>query len=273
MVIIMLIFTFILHRNLLSTNKKTNKKRKASMILFRILVAVCFLHVYTCEYHSELSILIEPGLRECLHQHLTPNLNIDTDFQVISGGELDISFWVSSPSNKVILTEIKKQGGQYHFRTEEDGEYRFCFDNSFSRFAVKQVFFYVATNDEFVDPLFPRELTNFDLDKFARDQMGEMEGQIQNFRDTFQRLSQHYESMQRLQNQFRNYELIDRSFMEHNFERVNFWSVVNIVVMLTVGFVQVYMIRSLFEDKSKIGRVLRGAASSGNDNSRPKIYT
>ena len=57
--------------------------------------------------------------------------------------------------------------------------------------------------------------------------------------------------------------------MEHNFERVNFWSIFNIVIMLCVGFIQVYMIRSLFEDKSKIGRALRGK-SGGVDNSEIK---
>ena len=183
------------------------------MILVKVFLAILFLQAYKCEYHTELSILIEPGLRECLHQHLTQNLNIDTDFQVISGGELDVSFWVSSPSNKVILTDIKKQGGQYHFRTEENGEYRFCFDNSFSRFANKQVFFYVATNDNFVDPLFPRDSSNLNLEQFARDQMGEMENKIETFRQAFNRMSLHFEHMQRLQNQFKNYELIDRTFM------------------------------------------------------------
>jgi protein ERP2 len=237
------------------------------MILLKLFFTIILFQLTQCEYHTELSIVVEPGLRECLHQHLTTNLNIDTDFQVISGGELDVSFWVSSPSNRVLLTDVKKQSGQYHFKTEEDGEYRFCFDNSFSRFASKQVFFYVATNDPFVDPLFPRDITNFDVDKFARDQFNEMETKIEVVRDSFNRLSQKFEHMQRLQNQFRNYELIDRSFMENNFERVNFWSILNIVIMVTVGFVQVYMIRSLFEDRSKIGRVLRGKPSSGTDNS------
>jgi protein ERP2 len=242
------------------------------MISFKFLLALTILlQLYKCEYHSELSIVIEPGQRDCLHQYLLPNLNIDTDYQVISGGELDISFWVTSPSNKVILTEIKKQGGQYHFRTEEAGEYRFCFDNSFSHFANKQVFFYLATNDQFVDPMFPREMTNFDVDKFARDKMGEMDDKVDVFRETFNRMSAKYEHLQRLQNQYRNYELIDRSYMEHNFERVNFWSIVNILVMVTVGFVQVFMIRSLFEEKSKIGKVLRGSGGGSASDLRSGV--
>lgn len=73
------------------------------------------------------------------------------------------------------------------------------------------------------------------------------------------------EKAQRIQNLFKAYEIIDRNLMEHNFERVNFWSLVNISLMVCVGVIQVVMIRSLFEDRSKIGRVLRGGAGLAGD--------
>ena len=63
---------------------------------------------------------------------------------------------------------------------------------------------------------------------------------------------------QRLQHLFRQYESIDRSLMELSFDRVNLYSTMNVIVLLIVAFIQVYMIRSLFEDKSKVGRMLRG---------------
>ena len=37
---------------------------------------------------------------------------------------------------------------------------------------------------------------------------------------------------------------------EHNFERVNFWSGIQLFVMVSVGLMQVLMIRSLFMDNS-----------------------
>ena len=63
-------------------------------------------------------------------------------------------------------------------------------------------------------------------------------------------------------NFIKRYELVDREVMEHNFERVNFYSIISIVLMVIVGGIQTFMIRSLFEDRSKIGRVLRGKPSS-----------
>jgi protein ERP2 len=211
---------------------------------------------------SELSVLIEPGRKECFHQYLTKDLNIETDYQVIQGGDLDISYWIGSPSNRVLYTDLRKQGGQFNFKTDEDGEYRFCFDNSFSRIVNKQVFFFLSTNDQYVDPHFrPTSLADH-MAQLNKDNLGELENKLENFRQLFHRVYGHLERAQRLQSTVRTYELIDRGIMENNFEKVNFWSIVNLVIMVLVAFIQVYMIRSLFEDKSKIGRVLRGESRS-----------
>lgn len=55
-----------------------------------------------------------------------------------------------------------------------------------------------------------------------------------------------------IQTLLRAFEARDRNLQESNFERVNFWSVVNLIVMVLVSGVQVYLVRSLFEDKRKI---------------------
>ena len=54
----------------------------------------------------------------------------------------------------------------------------------------------------------------------------------------------------RHQDQIRANEYRDRSIAEHNFERVNFWSVLQLLVMVIAGFVQVMLVRSLFDEKS-----------------------
>lgn len=55
-----------------------------------------------------------------------------------------------------------------------------------------------------------------------------------------------------IQTVLRAFEARDRNLQESNFDRVNFWSVVNLIVMMLVSAVQVYLVRSLFEDKRKI---------------------
>ena len=47
-------------------------------------------------------------------------------------------------------------------------------------------------------------------------------------------------------------DLKDRSIMEHNFERVNTMSMFYVVVLIVAGISQVVLVRSLFDEKSKI---------------------
>lgn len=134
---------------------------------------------------TELSIIIEAGRRECFFQQLLQGMHIETDYQVISGGDMDISYWISSPTNRVVYTELRKQGGQTNFQTQETGEFRFCFDNSFSRFAAKQVFFFFTTNDKYIDPHFPAASENDDKEakvNLLKDQLGDLEDKLENFK-------------------------------------------------------------------------------------------
>jgi protein ERP2 len=50
----------------------------------------------------------------------------------------------------------------------------------------------------------------------------------------------------------RNYEARDRNTQENNFQRVNFFSGVQVFIMISVALTQVLLIRSLFEDKNKV---------------------
>lgn len=55
-----------------------------------------------------------------------------------------------------------------------------------------------------------------------------------------------------MQTLLRAFEARDRNLQESNLGRVNFWSAVNLGVLVVVAFLQVYMLKSLFEDKRKV---------------------
>ncbi len=114
------------------------------LLLTVISLACLFIQKHEC-FSVELSAIIEAGGRECFHQYLKEGLSMEVDFQVISGGDgLDITFWTSSPKNVVVTHMQRQQSGRPTFQTAETGEYRFCFDNSFSRFSAKQVHFFIG---------------------------------------------------------------------------------------------------------------------------------
>ena len=55
-----------------------------------------------------------------------------------------------------------------------------------------------------------------------------------------------------LQALLRAFEAKDRNVAERNYKRINFWSVVNVIVMIGVFFIQVLMVRHMFSDERKV---------------------
>lgn len=70
--------------------------------------------------------------------------------------------------------------------------------------------------------------------------------------DTINNVKARLGKSSQIQTLLRAFEARDRNIQESNFERVNFWSVVNLIAMVLVSGVQVYLVRSLFEDKRKV---------------------
>lgn len=54
-----------------------------------------------------------------------------------------------------------------------------------------------------------------------------------------------------IQTLLKAFEARDRNLQQSNYDRVNLWSCTNLVVMVIVSGVQVYLLRSLFDDKKK----------------------
>lgn len=55
-----------------------------------------------------------------------------------------------------------------------------------------------------------------------------------------------------LQSVLRVYEAKDRNVVEHNFLRINIWSMINVFIMLLVFGLQVFTVRNMFSDKKKV---------------------
>ena len=65
------------------------------------------------------------------------------------------------------------------------------------------------------------------------------------------RMEQNLDKSRNLQTVLKMYEARDRNIVESNFDRVNLLSFIQMAIMVSVGLVQVIMIRHLFEDKHK----------------------
>jgi len=202
---------------------------------------------------SDFTIVVKAGGRECFHEYASQGTELEIEYQVIEGGDLDVNFILHGPNGRVIITEHRKQDGLHKISAKEAGIYMLCLDNTFSRFAKKSVFLEVLTEEP--DP----EWKKGEDELFAQYEIdeGQYEIKLEDIRNAANRMKKNLDKSRQMQKQLRNYETKDRSRQEDNFTRVNTWSVIQLAVMMTVGFIQVIMIRSLFEDKSKVSKILK----------------
>ncbi|XP_023588960.1 transmembrane emp24 domain-containing protein 1 isoform X2 [Trichechus manatus latirostris] len=171
--------------------------------------------------------------------------------QVIGGAGLDVDFSLESPQGTLLVSESRKADGMHTVEPTEAGDYKLCFDNSFSTISEKLVFFELIfdslQDDEEVegwaetlgwpDAVEPEEMLDV--------KMEDIKESIETMRTRLER------SIQML-TLLRAFEARDRNLQEGNLERVNFWSAVNVAVLLLVAVLQVCTLKRFFQDKRPV---------------------
>lgn len=192
---------------------------------------------------SDFTFTLPPGRKECFYQTMKKDASLEIEYQVLDGAGLDVDFYISSPSGQVLFSDYRKSDGVHTIETE-DGDYMFCFDNTFSSVSEKLIFFeLILDNMDTEDPDDWKEYVH------GSDML---DMKMEDIMDTINNVKARLGKSVQIQTVLRAFEARDRNLQESNFDRVNFWSVINLIVMMLVSAVQVYLVRSLFEDKRKI---------------------
>ncbi|XP_074525113.1 transmembrane emp24 domain-containing protein 5 [Halichoeres trimaculatus] len=192
---------------------------------------------------SDFTFTLPPGRKECFYQTMKRDASLEIEYQVLDGAGLDVDFTISSPTGQVLFSDNRKSDGVHTIETE-DGDYMFCFDNTFSSVSEKLIFFELI-------------LDNMDTGEDPDDWKEYVQGtdmldmKLEDIMDTINNVKARLGKSVQIQTVLRAFEARDRNLQESNFDRVNFWSVVNLVIMVLVSAVQVYLVRSLFDDKRK----------------------
>ncbi|TKR95053.1 hypothetical protein L596_009272 [Steinernema carpocapsae] len=214
----------------------------------------------TTLFASEFDFTVEipPGKFQCYFQPVVDAKfkSLEVDYQVIDGGDLNINFMVLHGAD-VLVQDQMKVDGSHKIEIKELGDYQICFDNTFSYQTRKVVFFEVFLFDA------EGNLDDLDVAKYAnqdaqlQERLAQVGITLAEFHATANRIKGSLNKIEYHQALLRAYEARDRSIMSANLDRVSFWSVLNAIILMSVGGVQVYMIRSLFEEDSKLGKLLR----------------
>ncbi|XP_074895100.1 transmembrane emp24 domain-containing protein 5 isoform X2 [Buteo buteo] len=89
---------------------------------------------------SDFTFTLPAGRKECFYQPMRKEASLELEYQVLDGARLDVDFHLLSPKGETLVFDERKSDGVHTVETE-DGDYMFCFDNTFSTVSEKVIFF------------------------------------------------------------------------------------------------------------------------------------
>ncbi|XP_028638230.1 transmembrane emp24 domain-containing protein 5 [Grammomys surdaster] len=199
---------------------------------------------FTPSLDSDFTFTLPAGRKECFYQPMPLKASLEIEYQVLDGGELDIDFHLASPEGRTLVFEQRKSDG-VHTIEAEDGDYMFCFDNTFSTISEKVIFFELILDNMGEDVQGQEDWKKYITDTDV------LQMKLEDILESIHSIKSRLSKSGHIQTLLRAFEARDRNIQESNFDRVNFWSVVNLMVMVVVSAIQVYTLKSLFEDKRK----------------------
>ncbi|XP_020385910.1 transmembrane emp24 domain-containing protein 5 isoform X1 [Rhincodon typus] len=219
-------------------------------LLFSFLLLLSFLSdlvqvslSFPQSFDSDFTFTLPAGRKECFYQTMKKDATLEIEYQVIDGAGLDVDFYIASPNGNILYFDQRKSDGVHSIETE-NGDYMFCFDNSFSSISEKIVFFELI-----LDNMEPEGDPNSWKDLLQGGELLDMK--LEDILESINSVKGRLSKSNQIQGLLRAFEARDRNLQEGNYDRVNFWSVVNLAVMLIVSGLQVYMLKNLFNDKRR----------------------
>ncbi|KTF91621.1 hypothetical protein cypCar_00036694 [Cyprinus carpio] len=212
---------------------------------------------------SEFTFLLPAASKECFYQSTVQNGSVEIEYQVIAGAGMDVDFSIVSPQGIHLVSEFRRSDGVHMVEPTEAGDYQICFDNSFSRFSEKMVFFEVilespandaGADDEWAGLGEPESLLEYKLEDIKASECMEGVNALASVfpQESMETVHRRLERSRQMQTVLRAFEARDRNLLEDNLWRVSFWSCVSLLVMLSVALTQVYTVRRLFDDRRRV---------------------
>ncbi len=164
---------------------------------------------------------------------------------MISGGDLDINLAIRDPFGGIVINDQRKSDSLHRMDGKTPGEYQMCFDNSFSTFQNKLVFFEIF---EDIQETHANEFRDLGQGGMKVDTLGV---KMEDLGQSLGRVHLNLEKCIKSLTVKKHFEAVDRIIGENNFEKVNFYSALQTVVMVLVGIVQVckfsFLLQSLID--------------------------
>jgi len=210
--------------------------------------------------HRQLTVSVSAGTEECFFlADIKVGQVLEVEYQVTGSsaatGNNDITTRVYNPKGNVLFESEMETEGNFHTGIEYDeGDYKVCFDNKGSTWSDKTIWFETEVedpSDDYWDDDYMDEEAWEEAKENNEDTENLFDMKIEEIKSSVHDVRINVGKMRHFQFMISAQMSKDSSQMTKNQDKINFWSVVHVLIMISVGFAQVYMVRQFFEDKSQ----------------------
>lgn len=167
---------------------------------------------------------------ECFYDNIVANVSCSLEYAPITGVNPQLDVFIEGPQGDVIYKAEKKDYDIHHFTTTTSGVYRFCFSNVYDiSFQTNLVYFDFVKGKE--DSGFPGAS--------AQTALTQMETSAYSIHEALGVMEQY-------QNHHRIREANGRIAAETLNTRVQWWSLGQASVIISISILQVYVLRRFF---------------------------
>lgn len=226
--------------------------------------------------HQQFTVEVKAGDENCFFiAGVQKGQTMDFEFQVTDNnsptGNNDISVTIESPKPQedVIYSAEEEEDGSFNGELEEDGDYQVCLDNDMSTWTDKVVWFEVAITDPY-DDYYDYGIDSEEMNEIKErneDTEDLYDMKMEDIKDRVHKVRVNVGKMRHFQYMQSADMSTDTHHVEYNKYTIDLWSILHLSLMFIVGFIQVYMVKNLFEDKSMLHKFKRSMpVSQPHDN-------
>jgi len=196
-------------------------------ISFRLLLfLVCFR--FSC---AKLTFQVEPKTTNCFYEDFSVGEHISVSFFILRGGLLDIDLRIIAPNGEQLYSGLEFESGMREFVVRLEGPYQICWNNEMARFTAKVIQFEISKGEK-----------SSENGPLTKDTLAPLE-------QSLNRISGSLENIQREQKYLHVREQVHRDTAESTNFRVQIFSVIESIALLSISIGQAYYLRNFFETK------------------------
>uniref|UniRef100_A0A1I8PNF5 GOLD domain-containing protein n=1 Tax=Stomoxys calcitrans TaxID=35570 RepID=A0A1I8PNF5_STOCA len=207
-------------------------KRKCCTDIFLFSFLLYLLASMSFVQAVEFTFDLADGAEDCFYEEIKHNTSAYLEFQVSAGGQLDVDVTLKNPKGDIIYEQQKVTFDSHQFVADIAGVYQACFSNKFSTFSHKFVYVDFQVGEE---PALPG------VDEHAT-VLTQMETSSQSIHKSLNDILD-------AQTHHRLREAQGRKRAEELNERVMWWSCAETAAVLTIGIIQILVLRNFFTDR------------------------